>query len=138
MGYTVKYKKVYDQAEADDGARILVDPVLPKDTTNCNLGLDEWYSKVAPSMALRHSLRKEEIDFEDFLQRYRDELEQSPNILTPLVKHARKQGLTLLSAMSDLSNSHLPILRQCILSALALEDSQADDNAPSSPTCYQP
>lgn len=136
MGYTVKFKRLHDEPETDDGARVLVDPSLPQGLGDENHGLDEWYAKVAPSSGLRKALRKKEIAFPEFARAYQSELEQNPALLTPLLKYAREQGLTLLGSTQQLEESYLPILQQAVLRALAEEDAQATDGEPSSPTCY--
>lgn len=136
MSYTVKYKHVQDPAEADDGARILVDPVFPKDKCGDSLGLDEWYSQAAPSIALRKSLRTANIEFAEFAENYRAELESNRSALTPLLKYARDQGLTLLSVSPEPERSHLPVLQRVIVDALQEEDDQSDLDDPSSPVCY--
>lgn len=136
MGYTVKYKRIHDEPEPDDGARVLVDPILPKEKSDDTLGLDEWYGKAAPSIALRKALRQEDIDFEKFKQNYRNELNSNKSALTPLLEYARQRGLTLLSAAAQPQNSFLPVLQQAILDALHDEDEQADGNEPHSPVCY--
>lgn len=136
MGYAIKLKRVHDEPEADDGARVLVDPVLPKDKNEGSLGLDEWYSKAAPSISLRNALRKNDISFEQFVGRYHDELHQKLHVLTPLLKHARQRGLTLLSYKQLLNESFLPTLQEVLLRILREEDVQATGVELSSPTCY--
>jgi hypothetical protein len=70
-----------------------------------------------------------------FTRRYRWEMADAKDCLLPLTRLARRGRLTLLSAARDLEQSHLPILRQALLEALAVED-LADVAAPSSPPCY--
>lgn len=134
MSYTVKLKRIHDEPEADDGARILVDPMLPKDKNEGSLGLDEWYSKAAPSISLRSALRKGDLNFDEFLRNYMSELDQNPAVLAPLVNHAREQGLTLLTYTQPLDRSFLPTLREMILRALHEEDMEisSSERSPSS------
>lgn len=136
MRYSVKLKTIHEQVQSGDGARVLVDAALPKEKPQGSLGLDEWYSKAAPSIALRKALRKDEISFIEFVDAYRQELKHNTDALAPLLKYARRGELTLLTAIQDTERSHLPVLRQCIIAELNKEDQQSDDADPVSPTCY--
>ncbi|MGR4067828.1 DUF488 family protein [Halomonas sp. LR3S48] len=134
MSYDIALKRIYAEPDANDGARILVDRLWPRGMPRERLELTDWYRDASPSLALSRQLRRGEISSAVFAVRYRGELRDAPDNLLPLMRHARRNKLTLLSAMRNLEASHLPLLRQMILDALQQED--AEDASPSSPPCY--
>jgi uncharacterized protein YeaO (DUF488 family) len=49
----IRLKRAYDDAEATDGLRVLVERLWPRGVTKARLRLDEWAKDVAPSPELR-------------------------------------------------------------------------------------
>lgn len=135
MTYDIRLKRIYGEVEAEDGARILVDRLWPRGKRRESLCLTDWYRDASPSPGLRRAWHQQEISRAVFVRRYRWELDDAPQVLVPLLRHARRGRLTLLSAARDLEASHLPVLRDALLEALAAEDA-ADRDGPASPPCY--
>lgn len=135
MSYDIQLKRVYQPAEPDDGARVLVDRLWPRGKRRESLALTEWYRDASPTPAVRRQYHRGEISETVFAARYRGEMRDDPQALVPLMRHARHGRLTLLSAARDISASHLPLLRDAILDALAEED--ASDRDPASSPCYR-
>lgn len=135
MSYDIVFKRIYAPAERGDGARVLVDRLWPRGKRREDLHLTDWYRDASPSPALRQAWHQEEIDDKRFAQDYRSELRTNPEVLTPLMRHARKGRLSLLTASRDPEHSHLPVLRQVLLEQLAKEDREADGDELSSPPC---
>ena len=50
---TVKIKRVYDEASAADGCRVLVDRLWPRGVKKEQARLDAWAKEAAPSTELR-------------------------------------------------------------------------------------
>tara|TARA_B100000700_G_scaffold241549_2_gene268862 strand:- start:3913 stop:4371 length:459 start_codon:yes stop_codon:yes gene_type:complete len=136
MEYDIQLKRIYAAPEADDGARVLVDRLWPRGKRRETLALSDWYRDASPSNGLRRDWHQAKISHGVFTRRYRWEMADAKDCLLPLMRLARRGRLTLLSAARDLEQSHLPILREALLEALAAEDLEADDSAPSSPPCY--
>ncbi|GEN25828.1 hypothetical protein HCU01_37770 [Halomonas cupida] len=134
MSYDIVLKRVYQTIEEDDGARVLVDRLWPRGRRREPLALADWYRDASPSPALRRQYHDNAISRNVFEIRYRGELRDHPEVLTPLMKLARQGRLTLLTATRSIDDSHLPILRDIVIDALQQED-QADA-LPSSPPCY--
>lgn len=135
MRYDIILKRVYEAPGTQDGARVLVDRLWPRGKQREALALHDWYRAASPSSALRRDWHAERIDRSTFTRRYHQEINASEACLVPLMKLARQGRLTLLSATRDLERSHLPVLRDALLEALAEEDHQAD-GGDSSPPCY--
>lgn len=134
MSYEILLKRVYSPSEADDGARVLVDRLWPRGKRRESLDLTDWYRDASPSTLLRRQLHQDEISLSVFAARYRGELRDHPENLIPLMRHARRGKLTLLSASRNLDQSHLPVLRQALIEALQQED--LEDLEPASPPCF--
>lgn len=136
MDYQILFKRVYEPAADTDGYRVLVDRLWPRGKRRDELALTEWYRNASPSPALRRAWHRGDIDEERFAAQYGDDLNAHPEKLTPLMKLARDDRLTLLTANRDPAHSHLPQLRRALLNQLEQEDAQADGREPSSPPCY--
>ena len=46
-------KRVYEDATADDGFRVLVDRLWPRGVSRDNAELDDWLKEIGPSTQLR-------------------------------------------------------------------------------------
>ncbi|MEQ6917207.1 DUF488 domain-containing protein [Halomonas aquatica] len=134
MAYDIVLKRIYQPVDVEDGVRVLVDRLWPRGKRRESLALTDWYRDASPSPALRRQFHLEEISAEVFAVRYRGELRDAPDSLIPLMRHARRGRLTLLSAARDLERSHLPRLRQALFQALHEED--AEDREPASSPCF--
>lgn len=131
------FKRIYQKAEPTDGARVLVDRLWPRGKRREQLELTEWYKEAAPTTALRRQWHQQKISSDEFFRRYRQQLANSGDTLLPLMRHARKGRLTLLSAVRNPEDSYLALLIEALHHALEVEDRQADGCEPASPVCYR-
>lgn len=134
MIYHIELQRVYAPIDEQDGVRILVDRLWPCGKSHSSLALDDWCRSVAPSTELRRHYHQQQISQAVFNSRYRHELERISDNLLPLMTYARQGRLTLLTASRYIEKSHLPVLKEATLAALAEED--ASDSEPSSPPCW--
>lgn len=134
MAYDIVFKRIYQPVGAEDGARVLVDRLWPRGKRRESLALTDWYREASPSPALRRQYHLGEISATVFAVRYRGELRDAPDSLIPLMRLARRERLTLLTAERDIDASYLPILKERLLFALHEED--AADLEPASPPCF--
>ncbi|MFO8045043.1 MAG: DUF488 family protein [Halomonas sp.] len=134
MAYDIVLKRIYLPIEAEDGARVLVDRLWPRGKPREALSLTDWYRDASPSPTLRRQYHQKKISHFVFAVRYRGELRDHPEHLVPLMRHARRGRLTLLTAARNIEGSHLPVLREALLKALRDED--AADLEPASPPCF--
>lgn len=68
-------KRIYEEANASDGYRILVDRLWPRGISKEKAELAEWLKEIAPSSELRKWFNHEEERFEEFLKKYKKEIE---------------------------------------------------------------
>ncbi|WP_342211946.1 DUF488 domain-containing protein [Halomonas sp. SH5A2] len=132
--YQIELKRVYAPVEESDGARVLVDRLWPRGKPRSALELTEWYRDASPSTELRRRYHQQAISQTDFIKHYRNELTEQQDALLPLMRYVRAGTLTLLTASRRIEASHLPVLREQLLAALAEEDRL--DSEPSSPPCW--
>nr|WP_312870292.1 DUF488 family protein [Gordonia asplenii] len=96
----VRVRRIYDDPDPDDGARILVDRLWPRGMSKDRAHLDEWCKAVAPSTELRKWYGHDPAKFPEFAARYRAELTvpERADALADLRRRAAQGPLTLLTA----------------------------------------
>jgi len=125
-------RRVYDEPEATDGARVLVDRVWPRGLRKDALKLDDWAKDVAPSAALRTWYGHDPAKFDEFRARYLDELGAPPQraALDRLRARAAAGPLTLLTATRDVGHSQAAVL------ATLLQPPAPSSDASGEKVCY--
>jgi uncharacterized protein YeaO (DUF488 family) len=108
----VRVERVYAAAEAGDSARILVDRLWPRGVSKQAAALDEWCRAVAPSNELRGWYGHDPARFEQFSQRYRQELaEPEPSAALDRLREWHQRGpVILLTATKAVEISHATVL----------------------------
>jgi uncharacterized protein YeaO (DUF488 family) len=107
----IQTKRVYDSPGPEDGARLLVDRLWPRGVTKEKLQLAGWLKEVAPSDSLREWFDHDLARWEDFEQRYSDELEANPKAWQPILEAARQGRVTLLFAAKDAEHNNAVVLK---------------------------
>lgn len=108
----IQCKRAYDEPAAQDGQRVLVDRLWPRNCRKETLRLDDWCKEVAPSSELRRDFKEGKLDFEAFRTRYRKELASHPEYWEPLLELARKNRLTLVYAARNQQQNNARVLAQ--------------------------
>ncbi len=110
-------RRIYEAAEP--GYRVLVDRLWPRGISKAAAALDLWAKELAPSTELRKWYHHEGALFEDFADRYRTELGDSPvagRVAAELVEIARDRRVILLTATRDMSHSGAGVLADYLTS----------------------
>lgn len=105
-------KRIYDPPTSDDGYRMLVDRLWPRGMTKEKADLSEWNKDLAPSTALRVWFHHNPDLWNQFLKKYKEELEQQDLGKNWLKAHRQQAVITLLYATKDKIHSHATILQQ--------------------------
>lgn len=108
-----RVKRVYDEPEASDGRRVLVDRLWPRGVSKQAAEIDEWAKEVTPSTELRKWYHADpDHRRAEFENRYRAELAEDAarEGLERLRQEAAVQTLTLVTAVKVPDHSHVPIL----------------------------
>lgn len=127
----IRCKRVYLEAEACDGQRVLVDRLWPRGLAKDALACDAWLPDVAPSTALRKGFGHRAHAFADFRAAYRHELACHPEHWQRLLHWAAGGTLTLLYAARDDVHNNARVLAEFLEEELLRRDT------PSSAVCYQ-
>jgi uncharacterized protein YeaO (DUF488 family) len=104
-------KRVYDPAEAGDGARFLVERLWPRGIRKEALKLDGWLKEVGPSDGLRRWFHHDPSRWHEFRRRYTAELRARSEALQSLLEAARRGPITLLYAARDRQHNSAVALR---------------------------
>ncbi|MBF6330906.1 DUF488 domain-containing protein [Nocardia transvalensis] len=108
-----RVKRVYDEPDAADGTRVLVDRLWPRGISKQQAHIDEWARDVAPSTELRKWFHAD-LDGRqaEFARRYRAELADEPHrqALARLRELAAAGPVTLVTAVKDPMRSQVPVL----------------------------
>ena len=107
---TLHTKRVYDDPDPSDGHRVLVDRLWPRGLKRESAELDAWLKDVAPTPDLRTWWSHDPERFDEFAQRYRDELDANPAVDELRALLADNAVLTLLFAARDPEVNHAVVL----------------------------
>nr|WP_240466094.1 MULTISPECIES: DUF488 family protein [Mumia] len=107
---------MYDPPADDDGMRVLVDRLWPRGVRKEALALAAWDKDVAPSSDLRHALHHGGLPYEEFVRRYRAELDAPAGRKAVDALRGQADGavLTLLTATRPIERSAVPVLAQVL------------------------
>ncbi len=109
---TIRTRRAYEPAGADDGQRILVDRVWPRGRTREVLAIDDWLRDVAPSDELRRWFHHAPARWDEFRRRYFAELDAHPEAVRRLREAARRGAVTLLYSARDEEHNNAVALKE--------------------------
>jgi len=114
----VRVKRVYDDPDPSDGARVLVDRLWPRGVSRDRARLDLWARDLAPSHALREWFGHDPKRYREFVRRYFAELEHKAELLAEVRALAaqKQQRLTLLYSARDEQHNQAVVLREYLSS----------------------
>jgi len=118
MEVDVDIRRAYEEPSEEDGRRFLVDRVWPRGRSRETLELEDWVRDVAPSDALRKWFGHDLERWEGFRRRYREELEERPEALEPLLAAARDGPVTLVYGARDTERNNAVVLREVLVDRL--------------------
>jgi uncharacterized protein YeaO (DUF488 family) len=106
----VRLKRAYDPASPTDGYRVLIDRLWPRGVSREQAKLDRWEKDLAPSAKLRQWFGHDPERFEEFRERYIEELRGQRPRLTALQRRAREGTLTLVYSAHDTEHNDAVVL----------------------------
>lgn len=105
----VRIKRIYDEPDAADGERILVDRLWPRGVAKDKAAFDAWMKAVAPTSGLRQWFGHQPERWAEFQQRYRAELQGNPAV-DDLRQRASAGTVTLLYGSRNRDFNHAAVL----------------------------
>jgi uncharacterized protein YeaO (DUF488 family) len=112
----IQTKRVYEEADADDGFRVLVDRVWPRGLKKEQVAADLWLKDIAPSTDLRKWFGHDPAKWDEFRERYFSELDDEQEAVAQLLDKAAEGRLTLLYSARDAEHNQAVALREYLLS----------------------
>lgn len=110
----IQLKRVYDESEPKDGFRVLVDRLWPRGISKERANLHLWLKEIAPSPQLRTWFAHDPAKWNQFRDRYREELAQHDAELQQLTELAKDRNLTLLFAARDKEHNEAVVIRDLL------------------------
>jgi uncharacterized protein YeaO (DUF488 family) len=107
----IQTKRAYDAPEEADGTRFLVDRLWPRGIKKEDLRIEAWLKEVAPSNDLRKRFHHDPDRWEEFRERYAEELDGKSDALAPIREAARQGDVTLVYAAKDTEHNNAVALK---------------------------
>jgi len=108
----IKLKRAYEKHVKDDGERILVERLWPRGLTKLEAKIDLWLKDVAPSTKLRRWFGHDPENWDQFRQRYQEELKQKDELIKLLKRKAKAGTITLIYATRDEEHNGALVLQR--------------------------
>ncbi|MED3561782.1 DUF488 domain-containing protein [Bacillus xiapuensis] len=108
-------KRIYDPYDEMDGYRILIDRLWPRGISKETAKLDEWLKDAAPSSELRKWFCHKPELFEEFTEKYVEELrndEEKIKVIDHILELALSDRVTLLYGAKDPVYNHGIVLQE--------------------------
>lgn len=97
----LKIKRVYEEVSRQDGRRLLVDALWPRGIKKQDLQYDDWLKEIAPSRELRKWFNHDPDKWDEFQEKYFEELYPHKEILEDIKQLSEGHNVTLLYAAKD-------------------------------------
>lgn len=101
MSHAIHVKRAYEAPADGDGCRILVDGIWPRGVSKDELRADLWARDVAPSSGLRQWFGHDADKWDEFRERYFDELRANPEAVEEIRERLQRGPVTLLFGARD-------------------------------------
>lgn len=109
---TIHLKRAYEEPSPSDGARILVERLWPRGVTKERAAIDLWLKEIAPSPTLRKWFGHDPARWDEFQQRYHEELDANPDAVARLRQKTREGPVTFIYAAKDEQHNGALALRE--------------------------
>lgn len=110
----IRIKRAYEPPADDDGFRVLIDRLWPRGVSKEDARVDLWLQEIAPSHELRKWFKHDPVKWNEFLKRYKKEIEGT-DALRRLRELAREhKTVTLVFAAQDERHSNAAALEQWV------------------------
>ena len=110
----VRLKRAYEEPAISDGYRVLIDRLWPRGVSKTDAELDEWARELAPTSALRTWFGHDPERFDEFRQRYTEELAAHDDKVRELRARARRGRLTLVYGARDREHNDAVVLAELL------------------------
>jgi uncharacterized protein YeaO (DUF488 family) len=112
----IQTRRIYEKPSSTDGYRVLVDRLWPRGLSKDKASLDLWLKEIAPSTSLRKWFNHNPDKFEEFKDRYVQELKSNTDTCNLLLDKAYNHTITLLYAARNKTCNHAIVLQEFLSS----------------------
>lgn len=116
-----RIKRIYDEPTDDDGYRILVDRLWPRGIAKASARIDLWPKEFTPSTELRKWFHANPNQYDDFVSKYFQELEEQQTEVKRTIKGITQSTITLVTAVKDPERSHAVVLQKFLIKLISDE-----------------
>lgn len=111
----IKIKRAYEPSSEDDGFRILVDRLWPRGVSKDKAHLDLWMKEVAPSDDLRKWFSHDSKRWNEFENKYNEELEDKNKFIKKIKDIEKDKGkVTLIYSAKDKEHNNAVVLENIL------------------------
>ena len=110
----IHLKRAYEEPSKNDGLRVLVERLWPRGLTKERAAVDLWLKDVAPSPELRKWFGHDSARWEQFQERYRQELREKKDAVRLLKQKAKEGTVTLVYAARDEEHNGALVLKRIL------------------------
>jgi len=107
----LKIKRVYEEVQAEDGVRFLVERLWPRGIKKEALRMKAWLKEAAPSPELRAWYQHDVAKWGEFQKRYRSELKANPEVWKIILETLGSGEVTLLYSARDTEHNSALVLK---------------------------
>ena len=112
----IRIKRAFEKKAPDDGYRVLVDRIWPRGIDKGPAAFDSWAQELAPSQGLRDYYYENPKRWDEFQDRFREELKSGParKTIEALAEKAKTQTVTLLHGSRELVKNNAAVIKEVI------------------------
>ncbi len=111
----IQLKRVYEPVTKKDGFRILVDRLWPRGLTKGKAKIDLWLKEIGPSDGLRKWFGHDVSKWNEFQNRYKQELENKQGLLNTIKEKGEQYKLvTLVYGAKDKTHNQAIVLKEVL------------------------
>lgn len=115
----LRLKRIYDDADPDDGFRVFVDRLWARGISKTSARIDLWPKELTPSTELRKWFHEDQSRRSEFARRYRSELDERADEIEAIFSSLREHKVvTLVTTTKDLVSGHAAILKDFLRKVL--------------------
>lgn len=108
----IKIKRVYESFDKNDGFRILVDRLWPRGLTKGKARIDLWLGDIAPSDILRKWFAHDLAKWDEFKNRYFQELKNKKKAIGAIKEKVKEGTVTLVYGAKDIEHNNAQALKE--------------------------
>jgi uncharacterized protein YeaO (DUF488 family) len=111
----IRIKRAYQSPAKKDGYRIMVDRVWPRGVSKQRLKMDAWFKDIAPSHDLRRWLSQNSQKWDEFRNKYKEELKDKSELLNQVIDlEKEKEIITLVYTTGNTEHNSAIVLKEIL------------------------